>query len=151
MKFRRNIKEEKLFRTVALISLIAEIILIAVYLTTNYTKLLDLIILLIFVFPLYLLISNKLKKNFVELKEDEIILINSNGNNIVINIDEIQTILIPSTTALKNKIKENNIVIKRNSITNIIPYKPEIENYIKETYKLNIVYYDDYSKAINSI
>ena len=151
MKFRRNIKEEKLFRTVALLSLIAEIILIAVYLTTNYAKLLDLILTLIHVFPLYLLISNKLKKHFVELKEDKIILINGNENNIVINIDEIQMILIPSATALKNKIKENNIAIKRIDTTNIIPYKPEIENYIKETYKLDIVYYDDYSKAINSI
>lgn len=151
MKFRRNIKEEKLFRTVALLSLIAEIILIAVYLTTNYAKLLDLILTLSAVFPLYLLISNKLKKHFVELKEDKIILINGNENNIVINIDEIQTILIPSATALKNKIKENNIAIKRIDTTNIIPYKPEIENYIKETYKLDIVYYDDYSKAINSI
>ena len=144
MKFRRNIKEEKLFRTVALLSLIAEIILIAVYLTTNYAKLLDLILTLIPVFPLYLLISNKLKKHFVELKEDKIILINGNENNIVINIDEIQMILIPSATALKNKIKENNIAIKRIDTTNIIPYKPEIENYIKETYKLDIVYYDDY-------
>ena len=51
----------------------------------------------------------------------------------------------------KNKIKENNIAIKRIDTTNIIPYKPEIENYIKETYELDIVYYDDYSKAINSI
>lgn len=151
MKFRRNIKEEKLFRTVALLSLIAEIILIAVYLTSNYDRLLDLILSLSPVFPLYLLISNILKKNFVELKEDKIIFINGNENNIVINIDEIQTILIPSATALKNKIKENNIAIKRIDTTNIIPYKPEIENYIKETYKLDIVYYDDYSKAINSI
>ncbi|MBQ9715570.1 MAG: hypothetical protein IJV77_04095 [Clostridia bacterium] len=151
MKFRRNIKEEKLFRTVALLSLIAEIILIAVYLTTNYDRLLDLIITLSPVFPLYLVLSNILKKHFVELKEDKIIFINGNENNIVINIDEIQTILIPSATALKNKIKENNIAIKRIDTTNIIPYKPEIENYIKETYELDIVYYDDYSKAINSI
>ena len=151
MKFRRNIKEEKLFRTVALLSLIAEIILIAVYLTTNYDRLLDLIITLSPVFPLYLVLSNILKKHFVELKEDKIIFINGNENNIVINIDEIQTILIPSATALKNKIKENNIAIKRIDTTNIIPYKQEIENYIKETYELDIVYYDDYSKAINSI
>lgn len=60
-----------------------------------------------------LILGREEYKSFVEFQEDKIILINGNGMNIVINIDEIEAALIPSPKALKNKMKENAIVFKR--------------------------------------
>ena len=93
MKFRRNIKEEKLFHKVALFSLIAEIVLLTIYFITFNEELVRFILLLLFVFPLYFLLVHLLRKSFVEFQEDKIILINGNGINIVININEIEKIL----------------------------------------------------------
>lgn len=99
-------------------------------------------------FPLYFVIVHLLRKNFVEFQKDKIILINGNGMNIVININEVKVILFPSSKALKSKMKENAIVIKRSTMNNIISYNLEIENYIKNNYDLEIAYYDNYTQAI---
>ena len=148
MKFRRNIKEEKLFHKVALFSLIAEIVLLTIYFITFNEELVRFILLLLFVFPLYFQIVHLLKKSFVEFQEDKIILINGNGINIVININEIEKILIPSSKALESKMKDNAIIIKRIGVNNIISYSSEIENYIKNNYKIDVEYYDNYTQAI---
>ena len=148
MKFRRNVKEEKLFNKVALLSLIAEIVLVIYYLATFNKELIRFIVVLLFMFPLYFVIVHLLRKNFVEFQKDKIILINGNGMNIVINTNEVKAILFPSSKALKSKIKENAIVIKRSTMNNIISYNLEIENYIKNNYDLEIAYYDNYTQAI---
>ena len=148
MKFRRNIKEEKLFHKVALFSLIAEIVLLAIYFITFNEELVRFILVLLFVFPLYFLIVHLLRKSFVEFQEDKIILINGNGINIVININEIERILIPSSKALESKMKDNAIIIKRIGVNNIISYSLEIESYIKNNYKIDVEYYDNYTQAI---
>ena len=148
MKFRRNIKEEKLFHIVALFSLIAEIVLLTIYFITFNEELVRFILVLLFVFPLYFLLVHLLRKSFVEFQEDKIILINGNGINIVININEIEKILIPSSKALERKMKNNAIIIKRIGVNNIISYNSEIENYIKNNYKIDVEYYDNYTQAI---
>ncbi len=148
MKFRRNIKEEKLFHKVALFSLIAEIVLLTIYFITFNEELVRFILVLLFVFPLYFLLVHLLRKSFVEFQEDKIILINGNGINIVININEIEKILIPSSKALESKMKDNAIIIKRIGVNNIISYNSKIENYIKNNYKIDVEYYDNYTQAI---
>ena len=148
MKFRRNVKEEKLFNKVAIGSLVAFVILLIVYLITFNSDLLRLLGGLLLVFPLYFFITRSLKRDFVEFQENKIIIINSNNMNIEIKLDEVQTIIIPSTKALKSKIKDNPIVIKRANTTNIISYSIEIENYIKENLSTKISYYDNYANAL---
>ena len=148
MKFRRNVKEEKLFRWVAIGDLVLLAILFVIFVTTRYNALLDLIVPAILIPPLFFFISISMKKQFVEFKEDKIILINGNGRNITIDLSEIETIMIPSTTALQSKIQDNPIILKRRVIKNIISYSIEIEEYIKKNLKIDIVYYDKYSRAI---
>ena len=148
MKFRRNVKEEKLFRWVAIGGLVLLAILFVVFFTTRDNALLDLIVPAILIPPPFFFISVSTKKQFVEFKEDKIILINGNGRDITIDISEIETIMIPSATALQSKIQDNPIILKRRVIKNIISYSIEIEEYIKKNLKIDIVYYDKYSRAI---
>ena len=44
--------------------------------------------------------------------------------------------------------KDNTIIIKRIGVNNIISYSSEIENYIKNNYKIDVEYYDTYTQAI---
>ena len=148
MKFRRNVKEEKLFRWVAIGGLVLLAILFVIFVTTRDNALLDLIVPAILVPPPFFFISISMKKQFVEFKEDKIILINGNGRDITIDLSEIETIMIPSATALQSKIQDNPIILKRRVIKNIISYSIEIEEYIKKNLKIDIVYYDKYSRAI---
>ncbi len=148
MKFRRNIKEEKLFSWVAIGGIVLIVMLLIVYFITRNADLFDLFIPALLVPPLFFFISYMLKKSFVEFKENQIIFVNGNGRNFKINISDIEAILIPSPKALKNKFKDNPIVIVRQEIKNIISYSMEIEKYIKENIKVDIVYYDDYRQAI---
>ena len=148
MKFRINVKEEKLFRWVAIGDLVLLAILFVIFVTTRDNALLDLIVPAILIPPIFFFISISMKKQFVEFKEDKIILINGNGRNITIDLSEIETIMIPSTTALQSKIQDNPIILKRRVIKNIISYSIEIEEYIKKNLKIDIVYYDKYSRAI---
>ena len=148
MKFRRNVKEEKIFRGVAIGGLVLLAILFVIFVTTRDNALLDLIVPAILIPPLFFFISISMKKQFVEFKEDKIILINGNGRDITIDISEIETIMIPSATALQSKIQDNPIILKRRVIKNIISYSIEIEEYIKKNLKIDIVYYDKYSRAI---
>jgi hypothetical protein len=144
MKFRRNVKEEKLFYKVAIGSLVVFIILLVIYLITFNSDILRLLGSVLVVVPLYFFGSRSLKRDFVEFQEDKIIIINSNARNIEINISEIETIILPSAKALKSKKEDNPIVIKRVNTSNIISYSVEIENYIKENLSNYISYYDDY-------
>ena len=75
-------------------------------------------------------------------------MINGNGRDITIDISEIETIMIPSATAQQSKIQDNPIIFKRREIKNIISYSVEIEEYIKKNLKIDIVYYDKYSRDI---
>ena len=144
MKFRRNVKEEKLFYKVAIGSLVVFIILLVIYLITFNSDILRFLGSVLVVVPLYFFGSRSLKRDIVEFQEDKIIIINSNARNIEINISEIETIILPSAKALKSKKEDNPIVIKRVNTSNIISYSVEIENYIKENLSNYISYYDDY-------
>lgn len=148
MKFRRNIKEEKLFRWVAIGDLILLAILLVILVTTRDNAILDLIIPTVLISPLFFFMSILTKKQFVEFKEDEIILINGNGRDITISTSEIETIMIPSAIALKNKMHDNPIILKRQECKNIISYSFEIEEYIKENLKNQVAYYDKYNEAM---
>ena len=148
MKFRRNVKDEKFSRGVAIGGLVLLAILFVIFVTTRDNALLDLIVPAILVPPPFFFISISMKKQFVEFKEDKIILINGNGRDITIDLSEIETIMIPSATALQSKIQDNPIILKRRVIKNIISYSIEIEEYIKKNLKIDIVYYDKYSRAI---
>ncbi len=148
MKFRRNVKEEKFSCGVAIGGLVLLAILFVIFVTTRDNALLNLIVPAILIPPLSFFISISMKKQFVEFKEDKIILINGNGRDITIDISEIEAIMIPSATALKSKIQDNPIILKRRVIKNIISYSIEIEEYIKKNLKIDIVYYDKYSRAI---
>ena len=148
MKFRRNVKEEKLFRGVAIGGLVLLAILFIIFVITSDNALLHLIVPTLLIPPLFFFISISTKKQFVEFKENKIILINGNGRDITIDTSEIETIMIPSAIALKSKIQDNPIILKRREIKNIISYSTEIEEYIKKNLKIDIVYYDKYSRAI---
>ena len=148
MKFRSNAKDEKLFKIVAILFSVLFIILLVIYFFTNEILLIRFVFLSALIIPLYFYISYILKNSFVEFKTDQIILINYKSNNIVIELSEINEILIPSQKALKSKFKANDIIIKRKDIHNVISYSKDIEEYIIENLKVNILYYDNYSKAI---
>lgn len=150
MKFRRNSKEEKLFKIVAVIGLLLLIILFILYLITSNEELLDLIIPLLFISPMYFFITYLIRNSFVEFQNDKITLVNGKFRSIEINISDIESILIPSPAAFKSKIKDYPIILKRKENRNIISYSQEIEKYIEENIEVNIVYYDNYSKAIKS-
>ena len=149
MRFRRNISAQKTFNAVAIISLIATIVLLIIYFINHEKTLLRFIILLFFIFPLYFYISYITKNQYIKFTKDKIIIINHNNvNNFEFNLSEVIVIKIPSQKALKNKFKENAIIIKRPTMVNVISYTKEIETYIKENLKVNIEYYDNYSKAL---
>ena len=148
MKFRRNTKDEKTFKIAAIFFLVLFIILLLIYLFTNEVLSIQFGSASALIILLYFYISYTLKNSFIEFKSDQIILINHKSNNIVIELSEINEILIPSQKALKNKFKANNIIIKRKDIHNVISYSKEIEEYIIENLKVNILYYDNYSKVI---
>ena len=149
MRFRRNISAQKTFNAVAIISLIATIVLLIIYFINHEKTLLRFIILLFFIFLLYFYISYITKNQYIEFTKDKIIIINHNNvNNFEFNLSEVIVIKIPSQKALKNKFKENAIIIKRPTMVNVISYTKEIETYIKENLKVNIEYYDNYSKAL---
>ena len=73
-------------------------------------------------------------------------MINGNGRDITIDISEIETIMIPSSTALQSKIQDNPIILKRRVIKNIISYSIEIEEYIKENSVKKYLVLDDDKK-----
>lgn len=148
MRFRRNVKEEKLFRWVAIGALVLLGVLLIVYGITRNHDLLDLIVPAFLVPPLSFFVSYTLRRDFVELNENQIVFINGNGRDIKIDISDVEAILIPSPQALKKKRKDNPIIIVRREIKNIISYSAEIETYIKENVKVDIAYYDDYGQAI---
>ena len=148
MKFRRNLKDEKVFKSVAIFCLIIVVVLTLIYIFTQEKVLIRFILGLLLVSPLYFYISFILKNTYVEINKDKIVLINHKSNNIEIIVSEIQSILIPSEKAVKNRVKDNPIIIKHKDKQNIISYSVEIEEYIKNNLNVNIEYYDKYSKAI---
>lgn len=148
MKFRRNLKDEKVFKSAAIFFLIIVVVLTLIYIFTQEKVLIRFILGLLLVSPLYFYTSFILKNSYVEINKDKIVLINHKSNNIEIIVSEIQSILIPSEKAVKSKVKDNPIIIKHKDKQNIISYSVEIEEYIKNNLNVNIEYYDKYSKAI---
>lgn len=148
MKFRRNLKDEKVFKSAAIFFLIIVVVLTLIYIFTQEKVLIRFILGLLLVSPLYFYTSFILKNSYVEINKDKIVLRNHKSNNIEIIVSEIQSILIPSEKALKSKVKDNPIIIKHKDKQNIISYSVEIEEYIKNNLNVNIEYYDKYSKAI---
>ena len=150
MRFRRNISAQKTFNAVAIISLIATIVLLIIYFINHEKTLLRFIILLyVCLVGNFDSVSYITKNQYIEFTKDKIIIINHNNvNNFEFNLSEVIVIKIPSQKALKNKFKENAIIIKRPTMVNVISYTKEIETYIKENLKVNIEYYDNYSKAL---
>lgn len=64
MKFRRNVKEEKLFNKVALLSLIAEIVLVIYYLVTFNKELIRFIVVFIIYVSVIFCNCSLVKKKF---------------------------------------------------------------------------------------
>ncbi len=147
MKFRRNVKEEKLFRHVAIGGIVLLAVLLIFYLITRVDALLDLMIPALLIPPLFFFASSTAKKQFIEFTENRIVLVNGNGRDITIDISDIEVILMPSSIALKSKAKDNSIFFKRRECQNLVSHSIEIEKYIKENLKITIVYYDDYGKS----
>ena len=148
MKFRTNTNEEKLFKKVAIVCLVLFVILLVIYFITSYDELLRLLGPLFLCIPICFSICNLLKKDFVEFSEGKIIFLNHNGVNFEINIEEIKMIKIPSEKALKRKMNDNKIIIKRMDVDNVLSYSVELEKYIKENIKVEISYYDNYAEAL---
>ncbi len=148
MKFRRNVKDEKLFRWIAIGGLVLLAILLVIFFITKDVDLIELITYALFVPPLFYLMSCLLKKCFVEFNDNQIILINGHGRNFNINLSDVTLILIPSPEALKRKFRDNPIIVVRQDFKNIITYSKEIEDYIKDNLKVDISYYDNYRQAI---
>ena len=76
MKFRRNIKEEKLCKIVAIVGLLLLVVSIIAYLMTFSEELIEFMILLFVISPIYFFLTYLLKNSFVEFYEDKIALIN---------------------------------------------------------------------------
>lgn len=148
MKFRTNTNEEKLFKKVAIVCLVLFVILLVIYFITSYDELLRLLGPLFLCIPICFSICNLLKKDFVEFSEEKIIFLNHNGVNFEINIEEIKMIKIPSEKALKRKMNDNKIIIKRMDVDNVLSYSVELEKYIKENIEVEISYYDNYAEAL---
>lgn len=148
MKFRTNTNEEKLFKKVAIVCLVLFVILLVIYFITSYDELLRLLGPLFLCIPICFSICNLLKKDFVEFSEGKIIFLNHKGVNFEINIDEIKMIKIPSEKALKRKMHDNKIIIKRMDVDNVLSYSVELEKYIKENIEVEISYYDNYAEAL---
>ncbi|MBQ8146260.1 MAG: hypothetical protein IJ039_05700 [Clostridia bacterium] len=148
MRFRRNVKDEKLFRWIAIGGLVLIAILLIVFFITKDVDLIELITYALFIPPIFCLMSCLLKKSFVEFNDNQIILINGHGRDFNINLSDVTIILIPSPEALKRKFRDNPIIIVRQDFKNIITYSKEIENYIKDNLKVDISYYDNYRQAI---
>ena len=75
MKFRRNIKEEKIFLWVAIGGIGLIIALLVAYFITRDEDLFDLIIPAIPIPPLFFYLSYTLKKSFVEFKDNQIVFV----------------------------------------------------------------------------
>ncbi len=148
MKFRTNTNEEKLFKKVAIVCLVLFVILLVIYFITSYDELLRLLGPLFLCIPICFSICNLLKKDFVEFSEGKIIFLNHKGVNFEINIEEIKMIKIPSEKALKRKMHDNKIIIKRMDVDNVLSYSVEMEKYIKENIEVEISYYDNYAEAL---
>jgi hypothetical protein len=150
MKFHRNKKEAKIFRCVALASLTLPAVSIVIFFITKNKDLLSLFLTSALVPPCFFFIAHHLKNNYIEFQNKKIVFINFIAPSVEVPISEIEVILIPSPQALKNKAKDNAVIFKRPSVTNITSYSPEIEKYILDYVDAQIVYYDDYSAAINN-
>lgn len=148
MRFRRNLKDEKTFKIAAIFYLIAWVIILVIYCFTKEKELIGLSITCLLISPFYFYITHVLRNSYVEFQKAKILLLNYKSSNIVIDIADVILILIPSEKALKNRFKSNDIIIKGKNGSNIISYSIKIEKYIIENIKVEINYYDNYSKVI---
>ena len=148
MKFRRNVQEEKLFKIYAAIFAVLLVVFIVMYIVTKENNMIRIILPVFLAVVLFIANAASLKNSYIEFKDDKIIIINGNNRNFEINMNEIEEIKLPSEAALKNKMKQNAVIIKRKDAVNISSYSVELEEYIKKNLKVKIVYYDNYTKAL---
>ena len=145
MKFRRNVKEEKTFKFIAIFFLIIFIVLLVIYLFTD-----DTVISIRFgslsalIIPLCFYISHILKHSFIEFKTDKIILINHKSNNIVIELlNEIEIRKVRSLGIRLNDLTVEDIreltVFDCNLTTKRIMNKSTQKNNITNEQKLTVV------------
>ena len=146
MKFRRNLKEEKLFRIVGVAALLLLAYFLISYIASRNNSF-RLFSPLLLVPPLDFALVYYFKHSYVEFQKEKILLISTWTPNVEISIVDIETIMIPSEKALK---RDNAIIFKRKDIANIISYAPEIEKYIVENIDVPITRYDNCSKAMKN-
>ena len=148
MRFRRNIKDERSALIASILAAIAAITLTIIYFINKNKNVLDFIFPLVLIAVVSLACTFVLRKSYVKFEKNMIIIENNKAANISIKISDVRLIMIPTQKALKNKFKENAIIIKRVGTNNIISYTKEVEVYIKENLKIDIEYYDNYTKAL---
>ena len=148
MKFRRNTKQEKMFKKVALLSLLFSVAFLIIYFVTQNTAFIRLFATGIFTSIVVFYLVYTEKRAYIEFQKDKIVFINHIASNIEISISDIEAIIMPSEKALKSKLKDNDILFKQSSGYNPVSYTPDIEKFILEHLDIPIIYYDNYNDAI---
>ena len=148
MKFRRNTKQEKMFKKVALLSLLFSVAFLIVYFVTQNTDFIRLFAAGIFTSIVVFSLVYTEKRAYIEFQKDKIVFINHIASNIEISISDIEAIIMPSEKALKSKLKDTDILFKQSSGYNPVSYTPDIEKFILEYLDIPIIYYDNYNDAI---
>lgn len=150
MKFRRNVKQEKVFKKTSILLSIFNIAFLIIFFVTQNPAFVRLFAAGIFTsLPIFYLIYS-IRRDYIEFKNDKIVLINHIASNIEINISDIETVLIPSQKALMSKLKDNEIFLMQTSGYNPISYTPDIEKFILKHLDIQIVYYDNYNEIFNN-
>lgn len=154
MKFRYDDKSNKIIKYVIIGILVLSAILFIIYLSTHNSAWLYFFISALMVAVIFYLLMSDAKNIYIDFQGDTIFISHGRMGSVKIIITDIETILIPSATALKNKKEINHIIFKRKNIADTFDgflsttrYSIEIENYIKENLTINIKYYDDYNKV----
>ena len=148
MKFRRNTKLEKMFRKVAMLSLLFSVAFLIIYFVTQNTDFIRLFAVGIFTSIAVFFLVYTEKRAYIEFQKDKIVFINHIVSNIEISISDIEAIIMPSEKALKSKLKDTDILFKQSSGYNPVSYTPDIEKFILEHLDIPIIYYDNYNDAI---
>ena len=149
MKFRRNIKQEKVFKKAGISLLLFSTAFLIIYFVTQNTAFIRLFATGIFTSILVFYLVYTEKRAYIEFQKDKIVFINHIASNIEINISDIEAIIMPSVKALKSTWKDNDILFKQSSGYNPVSYTPDIEKFILRNLDIPIIYYDNYNDAIN--
>ncbi|MBR2987960.1 MAG: hypothetical protein IKC63_08060 [Clostridia bacterium] len=150
MKFRRNVKQEKTFRTVAIVLLLLSISCLITSLITKSPAFMRLFAFGIPTSLLYCYVAYSQSRAYIEFQNDTIVLVNHIASNIEIHISDIEAVIMPSREALKKKLKDHEIFLKQSSGHHPISYSPDIEAFFLEHFDSKIVYYDHYNEVFNN-